>query len=99
MSAGSSAPPRPVSGAPSRNATCTACSPPARRLPRGATSIRPPPGARGEPASRGEGVVLSHTAVHEGGFTIARDPGTAIWHTYRPDGVHDEEGSVSAGRA
>jgi hypothetical protein len=27
-----------------------------------------------------------HTAVHEGGFTIARDPGTAIWHTYRPDG-------------
>jgi hypothetical protein len=31
-------------------------------------------------------VVLSHTAVHEGGFTIARDPGTADWHTYRPDG-------------
>ena len=27
-----------------------------------------------------------HTAVHEGGFTIARDPGTAVWHTYRPDG-------------
>src|SRR3954451_1552488 len=26
------------------------------------------------------------TAVHEGGFTIARDPGTANWHTYRPDG-------------
>ena len=28
-----------------------------------------------------------HTAVHEGGFTIARDPGTAVWHTYRPDGT------------
>jgi hypothetical protein len=27
-----------------------------------------------------------HTAVHEGGFTLAREPGTAIWHTYRPDG-------------
>jgi hypothetical protein len=26
-----------------------------------------------------------HTAVHEGGFSIARDPGTATWHTYRPD--------------
>jgi hypothetical protein len=32
-------------------------------------------------------VILSHTAVHEGGFTIARDPGTAVWHTYRPDGT------------
>ena len=28
-----------------------------------------------------------HTAVHEGGFSIARDPGTAVWHTYRPDGT------------
>jgi hypothetical protein len=27
-----------------------------------------------------------HTAVHEGGFTITRDLGTAVWHTYRPDG-------------
>ena len=27
-----------------------------------------------------------HTAVHEGRFSIARDPGTAVWHTYRPDG-------------
>ena len=27
-----------------------------------------------------------HTAVHEGGFTIARDPGSATWHTFRPDG-------------
>jgi hypothetical protein len=26
-----------------------------------------------------------HTAVHEGGFSIARDPGTAIWQTYRAD--------------
>jgi hypothetical protein len=28
-----------------------------------------------------------HTAVHEGRFTIARDPGTAVWHTFRPDGT------------
>lgn len=28
-----------------------------------------------------------HTAVHEGGFRVARDPGTADWHTYRPDGT------------
>jgi hypothetical protein len=27
-----------------------------------------------------------HTCCHEGGFTVARDPGTAVWHTYRPDG-------------
>lgn len=27
-----------------------------------------------------------HTAVHEGGFTVARDAGTSVWHTYRPDG-------------
>jgi hypothetical protein len=27
-----------------------------------------------------------HTAVHEGGFAVVRDPGTAVWHTYRPDG-------------
>ena len=27
-----------------------------------------------------------HTAVHEGRFSIARDPDTAVWHTYRPDG-------------
>jgi hypothetical protein len=27
-----------------------------------------------------------HTAVHEGRFSVARDPGTAVWHTYRPDG-------------
>jgi len=28
-----------------------------------------------------------HTAVHEGGFRVARDPGTATWHTFRPDGT------------
>jgi HNH endonuclease len=28
-----------------------------------------------------------HTAVHEGGFAVARDPGTVRWHTYRPDGT------------
>jgi hypothetical protein len=28
-----------------------------------------------------------HTAVHEGGFRVARDPGTATWRTYRPDGT------------
>jgi hypothetical protein len=28
-----------------------------------------------------------HTAVHEGRFSIARDPGTAVWHTFRPDGT------------
>jgi hypothetical protein len=28
-----------------------------------------------------------HTAVHEGGFRVIRDPGTAVWHTYRPDGT------------
>jgi Domain of unknown function (DUF222) len=28
-----------------------------------------------------------HTAVHEGGFRVARDPGTATWHTYRADGT------------
>ena len=27
-----------------------------------------------------------HTAVHEGGFRVARDPGTTDWHTHRPDG-------------
>jgi hypothetical protein len=27
-----------------------------------------------------------HTAVHEGGFDVARDAGTSVWHTYRPDG-------------
>ena len=44
--------------------------------------------AHGGPTSCENGALLCerhHTAVHEGGFTIARDPGTAVWHTYRPD--------------
>ena len=43
----------------------------------------------GGPTSCENGALLCerhHTAVHEGGFTVARDPGTAIWHTHRPDG-------------
>ena len=39
-----------------------------------------------------------HTAVHEGGFTIARDPGTATWHTYRPSGSEILVRSTGAGR-
>jgi hypothetical protein len=42
----------------------------------------------GGPTSCDNGALLCqrhHTAVHEGGFRIARDPGTARWHTYRPD--------------
>ena len=27
-----------------------------------------------------------HTACHEGGFRVHRDPGTTHWRTYRPDG-------------
>lgn len=45
--------------------------------------------AFGGPTSCENGALLCerhHTAVHEGGFDIARDPGTAIWHTFRPDG-------------
>ena len=45
--------------------------------------------AFGGPTSCENGALLCerhHTAVHEGGFTIARDPGTAVWHTYRADG-------------
>jgi hypothetical protein len=45
--------------------------------------------AHGGPTSCDNGALLCerhHTAVHEGGFTIARDPGTATWHTYRPTG-------------
>jgi hypothetical protein len=45
--------------------------------------------AHGGPTSCENGALLCerhHTAVHEGGFTVARDPGTAVWHTYRPDG-------------
>ena len=46
--------------------------------------------AHGGPTSCENGALLCerhHTAVHEGGFTVARDPGTAVWHTYRPDGT------------
>ena len=45
--------------------------------------------AFGGPTSCENGALLCerhHTAVHEGGFSIARDPGTAVWHTYRADG-------------
>jgi hypothetical protein len=44
----------------------------------------------GGPTSCENGALLCerhHTAVHEGGFEVARDPGTAIWHTYRADGT------------
>jgi hypothetical protein len=27
-----------------------------------------------------------HTSCHEGGFSVTRDPGTARWRTFRPDG-------------
>jgi hypothetical protein len=45
--------------------------------------------AHGGPTSCENGALLCerhHTAVHEGGFRVARDPGTAVWHTHRPDG-------------
>jgi hypothetical protein len=45
--------------------------------------------AVGGPTSCDNGALICerhHTAVHEGGFSVARDPGTAVWHTYRPDG-------------
>jgi hypothetical protein len=45
--------------------------------------------AHGGPTSCDNGALICerhHTAVHEGGFQVARDPGTAVWHTYRPDG-------------
>jgi hypothetical protein len=45
--------------------------------------------AYGGPTSCENGALLCerhHTSVHEGGFTIVREPGTAIWHTYRPNG-------------
>ena len=45
--------------------------------------------AHGGPTSCQNGALLCerhHTAVHEGGFGISREPGTALWHTHRPDG-------------
>jgi hypothetical protein len=44
----------------------------------------------GGPTSCDNGALLCerhHTAVHEGGFTVARDPGTSRGHTHRPDGT------------
>jgi hypothetical protein len=44
----------------------------------------------GGPTSCDNGALLCerhHTAVHEGGFQIVRDHGTATWHTYRLDGT------------
>ncbi len=46
--------------------------------------------AHGGPTSCENGALLCerhHTAVHEGRFSVARDPGTTVWHTYRPDGT------------
>ena len=46
--------------------------------------------SHGGPTSCDNGALLCerhHTCCHEGGFTIRRDHGTAIWHTYRPDGT------------
>ncbi|MCV2491224.1 HNH endonuclease [Geodermatophilus sp. YIM 151500] len=45
--------------------------------------------AHGGPTSCDNGALVCeahHTAVHEGGFSLRRNPGTAVWHTYRPDG-------------
>jgi hypothetical protein len=45
--------------------------------------------AYGGPTSCDNGALVCerhHTALHEGGFSIYREPGTAIWHTYRPEG-------------
>ena len=74
----------------SSSATGTACSPAAPPRPPGATSTTSSTGRYGGPTSCENGALLCerhHTAVHEGGFSIARDPGTAVWHTYRPDGT------------
>jgi Domain of unknown function (DUF222) len=46
--------------------------------------------AHGGPTSCDNGGLLCerhHTSCHEGGFRVARDPGTGRWHTYRPDGT------------
>ena len=46
--------------------------------------------AFGGPTSCNNGALLCerhHTSVHEGGFDVARDPGTSRWRTYRPDGT------------
>jgi hypothetical protein len=46
--------------------------------------------AFGGPTSCENGALLCerhHTACHEGGFSVSRDPGTSTWHTWRPDGT------------
>jgi hypothetical protein len=46
--------------------------------------------AVGGPTSCDNGALLCerhHTACHEGGFAVSRDPGTSRWRTYRPDGT------------
>ncbi|RFU21701.1 HNH endonuclease signature motif containing protein [Geodermatophilus marinus] len=45
--------------------------------------------AFGGPTSCDNGALLCerhHTACHEGGFSVSRDPRTSTWHTRRPDG-------------
>lgn len=45
--------------------------------------------AYGGPTSLDNSALLCerhHTCCHEGGFTVARDAGTNVWHTFRPDG-------------
>jgi len=56
--------------------------------------------AHGGPTSCDNGGLLCerhHTSCHEGGFRVARDPGTGRWHTYRPDGTEilDRGGTLS----
>ena len=53
--------------------------------------------AFGGPTSCDNGALLCerhHTACHEGGVTVQRDPGTARCHTHRPDGteIHSRAG-------
>jgi hypothetical protein len=46
--------------------------------------------AFGGPTSCDNGALLCerhHTACHQGGFAVSRDPGTSRWRTYRPDGT------------
>lgn len=45
--------------------------------------------AHGGPTNCENGALLCerhHTACHEGGFRVARDPGTTTWRTFRPGG-------------
>ncbi|WP_341770594.1 HNH endonuclease signature motif containing protein [Blastococcus xanthinilyticus] len=69
----------------------TPCSVPSRPLDRGKLNVHHViHWAHGGPTSCDNGALLCerhHTSCHEGGFAIRRDPGTAHWHTYRPDGT------------